>query len=284
MTHCLAESLIHHNGFNGADMAKRFTEGYLDNPRRGYGSNVVDVFSALHMEKYEDPFGPAERQFRGSGSFGNGAAMRIAPVALFGYDLSSEELSELAAKCSKITHSNVKGVNGAILQCHAIRTALRWEGDFDESRYVKGLLEIVTELEANCDERDKIYTASMEEMLQIVEGSHRVEDPSSQQIADIFGNSVSAMKSVPSAIYSAVRAHKPLAEFASSNPFTRALFLSISLGGDTDTIASMACAIIGALHGESSIPEPLIKQCESYEVSIRLADALFEKVSMKVKT
>lgn len=46
--------------------------------------HVVDVFEALRESNFEDVFLPAKLQFNGTGSYGNGAAMRIAPIALFG--------------------------------------------------------------------------------------------------------------------------------------------------------------------------------------------------------
>jgi len=41
----------------------------------------------LKAEKFRDPHGPASEQFDGTGSYGNGGGMRIAPAALFGYNL-----------------------------------------------------------------------------------------------------------------------------------------------------------------------------------------------------
>ena len=40
------------------------------------------MFAALGDDKTDDIFAPARKQFDGRGSFGNGAAMRVAPVAL----------------------------------------------------------------------------------------------------------------------------------------------------------------------------------------------------------
>ena len=116
MSRAVAQSFIENKGFNGVDLAKRFTQDYFDNPKRGYGQNVTEVFACLHIEEYQDPFGPARRQFGGTGSYGNGAAMRIAPVALFGLNLTDEKLNEMVDNCSKITHTNIKGINGAKLQ------------------------------------------------------------------------------------------------------------------------------------------------------------------------
>lgn len=65
-----------------------FTEEFYENKdvRGEYGPKVRNVFAALAKAKYEDVWKPAKEQFDGTGSFGNGAAMRVAPVSLFYYE------------------------------------------------------------------------------------------------------------------------------------------------------------------------------------------------------
>ena len=62
----------------------RFTEEFFANPQRGYGASVFVVFNKLKISNYNSVFTPAQEQFNGEGSFGNGAAMRTSPVALLG--------------------------------------------------------------------------------------------------------------------------------------------------------------------------------------------------------
>jgi poly(ADP-ribose) glycohydrolase ARH3 len=69
-----------------------------------------------------------------------------------------------------------------------------------------------------------------------------------------LGNSVSALDSVPTALYSFLRARDPINGLETSNRFERTLQLAMTFGGDSDTICSMAGAIAGALYGESEIP------------------------------
>lgn len=88
---------------------------YFKEPKRGYGQNVVDVFYKLKNQKYEDVWRPAREQFDGSGSYGNGGAMRIAPVALF-YHSNYNEMISFAKEITNLTHTHPLGVNGAILQ------------------------------------------------------------------------------------------------------------------------------------------------------------------------
>lgn len=73
------------------------------------------MFEKLRGNKFTDIIKPAKKQFNGQGSFGNGAAMRVAPVALFCYN-NYEKLLELARKQSQLTHTHKIGVDGAILQ------------------------------------------------------------------------------------------------------------------------------------------------------------------------
>lgn len=69
----------------------------------------------MRGSRFNDVFKPAREQFDGMGSWGNGAAMRVAPVSLFCYN-DYNSLLDLAKKQSLITHSHKLGVDGAVLQ------------------------------------------------------------------------------------------------------------------------------------------------------------------------
>ena len=53
---------------------------------------------------------------------------------------------------------------------------------------------------------------------------------------------------------------------------------AISLGGDTDTIASMAGALGGAYFGFESIPKDWVDSCEGGQRILALADSLYDLV------
>lgn len=103
-------------------LAKLFVGEYFKEPNRGYGQNVVVVFEKLRESKYRDVFRPAKEQFDGRGSYGNGSAMRIAPIPLYFYD-DYDNMVNVVIETSKITHANVLGINGAVLQSLAIQQA-----------------------------------------------------------------------------------------------------------------------------------------------------------------
>ena len=83
MARQLADSLVEHKGLNESDLARRFTEEFYAEPHRGYGGGVIAVFRKLRKQDgFSEPLQPAREQFNGTGSYGNGAAMRVHPVAL----------------------------------------------------------------------------------------------------------------------------------------------------------------------------------------------------------
>lgn len=155
MTKSVAKCLINYDaGSFQKTLAVNFVKEYFNAPTRGYGSGVIDLFHNLKKSKFEDFLMPARRQFNGQGSFGNGAAMRVSPVALYCFNKSDEFLIDLAEKTSMVTHANVIGVNGAILQALAIHQNLKMDSreEIDINDYVDKLLEKFGKIETGQDE------------------------------------------------------------------------------------------------------------------------------------
>lgn len=80
-----------------------------------YGCHVRTVFAKLRSQNFEELFKPASEQFNGTGSYGNGGAMRVAPVALFCHK-DFKHMLRVAEKITQITHTHSLGINGALLQ------------------------------------------------------------------------------------------------------------------------------------------------------------------------
>ena len=76
------------------------------------------------MIKAGEPwYGAADKLFRG-GSFGNGSAMRVAPMGLL-YSTDPTKLREIARESSRLTHSHELGKEGAALQAYAVALATK---------------------------------------------------------------------------------------------------------------------------------------------------------------
>lgn len=67
--------------------------------------------------------------------------------------------------------------------------------------------------------------------------------------------------------------------FQTDCPFRRTIQYAISLGGDTDTIASMAGAIAGAYYGLDRINKNLQQHCEFVNESIAFADKIIDQTT-----
>ncbi|ESO94966.1 hypothetical protein LOTGIDRAFT_117396 [Lottia gigantea] len=280
MARSVAESLIDNKGFNAKDMAKRFSEEYMREPRRGYGGNVITVFKLLQDPQLEDVFEPARRQFDGQGSFGNGGAMRIVPAPLFSYNKDIEFLQNLTRQITEITHSHYQAIQGTILESLAIYIALHTDNTIplDTDHYLQQLKKHMNTLEEEglaqeSEKNDKPYCYKLDKMKEYLEQ----EEVSIDELNEVLGNDVSALGSVPAAIYSFLRSSKPFTdELEDRNGFEKTIIYAISMKGDTDTIASMAGAIAGAYYGIKSIPDSWQHSCEGAIDASKYADKLID--------
>jgi ADP-ribosylglycohydrolase len=111
MAIAIVEVLRDHQGIEQNALALRFAEHYAAEPRRGYGAGMHRLLPQLRAPR---AWTAATRQlFGGQGSFGNGAAMRVAPLgAYFADDLPT--LVDQARRSAEVTHAHPEGVAGAI--------------------------------------------------------------------------------------------------------------------------------------------------------------------------
>jgi poly(ADP-ribose) glycohydrolase ARH3 len=105
----VAETLAARGEIIEETLCQAFVANYT--PSRGYGQGARAVLEA--MEEGRDYRAVAERYHPG-GSFGNGAAMRVAPVGLFFRD-DPERLKEQARLSALPTHRHPLGIEGAQL-------------------------------------------------------------------------------------------------------------------------------------------------------------------------
>jgi poly(ADP-ribose) glycohydrolase ARH3 len=241
----LAEALIERGEVVEENLCQAFVANYT--PSRGYGRGARVVLGA--MEEGRDHRKIAEEYFPG-GSFGNGAAMRVAPVGLLFRD-DHERLREQARLSSLPTHTHPLGIEGA--QLLALAVALSSAADrLDRDAFFARLL-------AACESEG--YRAKVGE-------AARVRSP--DDLAAL-GNRIEALHSAPTAI----------ASFAlTPDSFESTIGNVILKGGDTDMLAAMAGALSGAYLGAARLPARLVGLLESSpkgrEYVRQLAGRLFE--------
>jgi len=224
----VAESLIRAGGFDGEDMAYTFIKNYELEPFRGYGPGPPYIFRLIRAGT---AWNEAAQGLYHGGSYGNGSAMRIAPIGVFYHD-NPTMLREIVYESSQITHAHNLGKEGAALQAYAIGLAVSIEPlvALERDGFLAKLIDYT---------QGQVYT----EKLNRIKGL--LAEPGKTRIDVELGNGIEAFNSVPTAIYSFL---------AHPDSFAQAILHAISVGGDTDTIAAMTGAISGAYLGFESIP------------------------------
>lgn len=200
---------------------------------RGYGPGMRSFVS--HVGQGEAWQSVATRLFQG-GSFGNGGAMRIAPLGAYFADDMPKLIAE-AQKATEVTHAHPEGIAGGIAV--AVATAIAWQqrdnpalsrGDFIEQ-----ILPHIpqSDVRLNCLLAQKLPSASHVHINEIV-----------RFIGN--GSSVSAQDTVPFVLYCAGEQLRS---------FEKAFWLTASGGGDVDTTCAMVCGIVAMSVGADALPQ-----------------------------
>ena len=234
----IMESLREDPSFDPAITAQRFLANF--HPYRGYGARVYGIMATLRQGASWDEVG--------TDSWGNGGAMRIAPIGFFFYD-EPDKLREAAHLCTLITHRHPEGLAGALAQALAVGMALQ-KGIQGEAINPLAFVEEIVEGVQGVDRGVAAELARIAEMQQEGDLKSKIE-----RIAATFSRDVSAIGAVPAA----------LAAFLINVDFQDTVLTAVNCGGDTDTIGAMAGALAGAYYGYSSIPSAWLEPLENGE-------------------
>jgi poly(ADP-ribose) glycohydrolase ARH3 len=223
----VAETLVQHGRILDEALCQAFAVNY--DPGRCYGPGARRILDA--MVAGEDWREVARHHFPG-GSFGNGAAMRAAPIGLLFCD-DLDRVAEEARLSALPTHLHPLGIEGAQLLAIAVALAVR-RAPLDRKAFYRELARF----------------AHSEEFRWHLSVAARLRAGDS---VSVLGNSLEAHRSVVTAIACFTVAPRS---------YESAVSRAIGLGNDTDTLAAMAGALSGAYLGVSAIPAPLLDQLE----------------------
>jgi len=161
-------------------------------------------------------------------SAGNGSLMRTAPVAL-AHLRDPHALVQAAMAVSDLTHGDQLAAEACAIWCLGIRTTVLL-GGFEQLENLVGYLP---------DEASQIRWA----------GYLRDAESNPPKSFSPNGWVVSALQAALSAIR-----HTPIPPWKPSDHFQDSLNTAISIGDDTDTVASIAGAMLGARWGARALP------------------------------
>ena len=180
---------------------------------------------------------------KGERAAGNGAAMRIAPLA-FVVDPAQDESRRLIRDVCRITHHHDEAYAGALAVVLTVRAA---------AGRVCSLAQVAAAL-PDTSVRDRLHVyAGLPSTMPLTEVARR------------HGASGFLVESVPFALLAARR----LGELG----FTGLLEQVIAAGGDTDTNASLVGQIAGAALGLEGLPKDLVKDLPEAEMVLEITRA-----------
>ena len=225
LTLALAEHLCSHPDVAPDPLVATFLEHFED--WRGYARGMHGIVDAWRAGMSPDD---AARSVFPEGSFGNGAAMRVAPVgAVHAGDLA--RAAQAATRQAVLTHAHPVGVDAAVVQARAVAAAAA------TGRFGLDELRAAADGCATHDLRDRLEVAVSEALRWDSAGDPR-------RVAAAIGTDVRASHSVAAALWTA----------AVADDVEAAVVIALALGGDVDTIAAMACAVLGAALGGAAVP------------------------------
>jgi ADP-ribosylglycohydrolase len=218
----IVETLRAHGGVDQDALAASFAQRFLQDPNRGYAGGAMRLLMALASGADWREISPA---LFGNGSYGNGGAMRVAPIGAFFAD-DPERAARQARLSAMVTHYHPEGQAGAIAV--AVATAFATDKNHPDGA---DFLRLVQTL---------IPAGTTREQLQVAEAI-----PADQHVEAVralgTGQHVSAQDTVPYCIW--VAAHH-------LEDYEEALWCTAKGLGDVDT----TCAIVGGIVA-MSVPE-----------------------------
>jgi len=234
LTLATCEAVVAAGGVDPAAIAARFAAWFAEGRLRGLGASTTKALRDLAAGAHWALSGA-----KGERAAGNGAAMRIAPLA-FALDPTGEVGRRLLRDVSRITHHHDEAYVGALAVVVAVRLASA------PGYAMAGLLDDVGAALPDSRVRDRLAKYA---------GFGDDVDPG--QIGETWGNSGFVADSVPLALFAA--------RAIGRRSFFQVIGNAVGAGGDTDTIGSLAGQVAGAAVGLSGLPEDLLERLRDRE-------------------
>lgn len=250
LTLATCESVIEKGFFDPENLAAHFLDWFVRGRITGIGASTLKAMRDLSAGAHWALAGN-----RGEHAAGNGAAMRIAPLAFMLNPLEASDRTIIRDVC-RITHHNEESYVGALAvvsAIHSVRSGL-WLGQ-------QGFLNIAVDSLPDSAVRDRIE--------QIIR-----DKVTPEEAAEVFGASGYVVDTVPLALH--------FAQCIAHDPLPTVLARTIGCGGDTDTIASITGQVAGTVVGAASISRDFFDDIDAGE-EIFLTGGQFARFAASVR-
>ena len=230
-------------------------------------SNLIRIMQSMGREYIDSGFAPMFKRWilsddpRPNNSYGNGAAMRVSPIAMVAESLP--EAINLARLTTEVSHSHPEGIKGAEAMAQAVWMA-RHGRSKDDIRFAMSN-DFGYDLKMPENEMVSLLAGCVKEPI-LING----EDTGEFYFRETGKIDSSCQNTVPAAIRA----------FLEGDGFEDTVRRAVAYGGDSDTIASMAGAIAAPFHG--GVPEKISGMCNVYlNTELRSLMQTFEHVCME---
>ena len=245
LTLATCEAYVSHRELRPEHVASHLLDWFTSGRVTGLGSSTLKALRDLAAGAHWALSGA-----RGEFPAGNGVAMRVAPLA-FLIDPSRSKDRMALRDIARITHHSDEAYVGGLLVIGAVRSAVAG------NRSPAGFRAAAEDLPEYSHVRERCDT--------LIERGFSLAEAATE-----LGVSGWVVESVPFAVYAATH--------LKSQSLEHVLTHVISVGGDTDTTASIAGQIVGANVGRSNIPDSLLAGIADIdrvtELATRFADAV----------
>lgn len=219
---CIANAMLEKQGIKLDAIAHNFKKWFKENPR-GVGRHTYKVLSIADYEK--NPMRAAEMvwELSNKNSAANGALMRTSIVGL-----CEKKVATHAENICRLTHADPRCVGSCVIVSELIH---HWVWHKEELTFDE-----IVKIGRKYDKRIEPYLRLARE--------GQIEDLTLDNEAMGY-----TLKTLSAAIWCLYHV----------DSFEEGLLTVVNAGGDADTNAAVACSLLGAKYGYSTIPERYIK-------------------------
>lgn len=230
MAHSIAEVLLSSGTIDQDQLALAF--GCCYQSFRGYGPGMHGMLPHLAAGK---DFRPLKDELFPGGSYGNGAAMRVAPLGAYFHEAPVDIVVREAERSAEVTHGHPEALAGAAATALAAWLAARSRG-----RPIPPLCDLYSVVRSPLNPSLRVtqrieLAATLPPETDIAEAARQLGN----------GSQVTCFDTVPIALWIA---------FRHLDDFEGAIRHAVACGGDTDTVAAIVGGIVAARTGLDAIP------------------------------
>lgn len=239
----IVDVLDQHDGIDQDHLAYSFAWRFSQD--RGYGAGAWNLMR--HLRVGADWREASAAMFGGQGSYGNGGAMRSAPIGAYFADDLDRAAAE-ARRSAEVTHQHPEGIAGTVAV--AVAAALSWQQSQGAGRSVEDLFaEIITRLDSS-ETRKKVRIVSKL-------APNTVPAIVAERVGS--GREISAQDTVPFCLWCAIH---------HLESFEEAFWATVSGLGDRDTTCAIVGGIVAAQGSPASQPPQLwVDRREKLEIT-----------------